>query len=553
MNFESELPPGFEVKEVINPSFGGQQSYDVASGLFRLSNVTIPTGVKELTIIAETGDIPAGDYLNQAVLSGLTSFLGTERLSDDPNTNKLNDPTKVIVNFVDGGDVTLSRFLCADESLILDGSEFGNNLKWWNGATTPTVEVEEGGTYRLEASTNCQTVIITYDVAVASCPFTIELWHEVIPNEIFPCNEVIFRFVFENDSGVEYKDLEFFNALPEGFTFIETLNDPFGGDLKYDEDLREISIMDMALPAGIDTLDFIVEVGDIEPRVYRSRAKVSNFPQRIGPFRLSSDPNTLMNDSTAIEVLGVDADTTFVEVILCDGNETFLDAQRYGTEFLWENGSTEPTFLVTQPGIFELEVFSGCQSSFVFFVVEQGDPIQIEIDRAKDQVNLGESIELSADIDNSVDSLYIIWKDPLDTTLSCTECLQTIATPLDDITYKAIAYNGVCVDSTEVKIIVDKTRRVFASNVFSPNFDGQNDYFFISSPDFGILKSLQIYDRWGNQLFATTESVLNFQNTGWDGTSYGEILSTGVYLWVAEIEFLDRKTEFFTGDILLIK
>ena len=68
--------------------------------------------------------------------------------------------------------------------------------------------------------------------------------------------------------------------------------------------------------------------------------------------------------------------------------------------------------------------------------------------------------------------------------------------------------------------------QAFIPSAFSPNDDGINDIFepFFNNP---TEYELQVFDRWGNQLFN--------KNEGWDGRFDGKKMNTGVYLWVLEI------------------
>jgi gliding motility-associated-like protein len=71
--------------------------------------------------------------------------------------------------------------------------------------------------------------------------------------------------------------------------------------------------------------------------------------------------------------------------------------------------------------------------------------------------------------------------------------------------------------------------KFYVPNVFSPNNDGENDFFEVFSTDMADLQ-LQIYDRWGNLVFETRDI-----NGRWDGTSQDKMLSAGVYVWVAKV------------------
>ena len=40
---------------------------------------------------------------------------------------------------------------------------------------------------------------------------------------------------------------------------------------------------------------------------------------------------------------------------------------------------------------------------------------------------------------------------------------------------------------------------------------------------------------------------------GWDGTWRGKEADSGVYVFLAEVKFIDGKTEMFKGDVTLIR
>lgn len=79
--------------------------------------------------------------------------------------------------------------------------------------------------------------------------------------------------------------------------------------------------------------------------------------------------------------------------------------------------------------------------------------------------------------------------------------------------------NIVCVPYTPV---------VFIPTAFSPNNDGLNDMF---TPVFLGLSyySLRVYNRWGQEVYSTSNTN---PNNGWDGTINGEEAEAGLYIWV---------------------
>lgn len=86
-------------------------------------------------------------------------------------------------------------------------------------------------------------------------------------------------------------------------------------------------------------------------------------------------------------------------------------------------------------------------------------------------------------------------------------------------------------------------------NVFTPNGDGQNDTFrpmdgsdgdFSRCPRFVESVTFRVYNRWGKEVYAFSST--DSENTiyiDWDGrTDSGQLLSPGVYYYIAEVDFI---------------
>ncbi|MDC0459509.1 choice-of-anchor L domain-containing protein [Crocinitomicaceae bacterium] len=89
-----------------------------------------------------------------------------------------------------------------------------------------------------------------------------------------------------------------------------------------------------------------------------------------------------------------------------------------------------------------------------------------------------------------------------------------------------IADNGFCDDSISIVISTTVEPQIFVPNVFTPNADGSNEIFMISTENMQSIELL-IVNRWGN-LMATIDDL----NAGWDGiTPGGSEAKEGVYFY----------------------
>jgi len=101
---------------------------------------------------------------------------------------------------------------------------------------------------------------------------------------------------------------------------------------------------------------------------------------------------------------------------------------------------------------------------------------------------------------------------------------------------------------------IDQTEcEIYIPNIFTPNNDGQNDEFLVStSPDFdGEFNRLQIFNRWGSLVFVARDFDPN--STGWNGTFGGEPVDNGVYVYTLEYTTGTSRRRLLQGDITVLR
>lgn len=552
LNFTHPLPPGFHLAGTLQNPFGVPVDTLAVPGAIRLQNITLPPGIRQFSVKISVGDIPKGLYKSQAVLQNLPALYGPGRRSDNALTAGYPDSSLVRVNRFDEDSLFFEWFLCHGTTIELNASAYGNTIRWNNGSAAPVLQVSKGGAYVMEAGNACEAVVVRHDVTAASCPYTIDMAHVFEPDSIFPCGETTFRFIIQNDSGEPRYHISFTDTLPPGFIFRKIQKNPFGGQLNTALPPGIIQMDGMTLKTGKDTLDLLVEVGNLAPGIYRNQARLYHLPRVLGPIRWSNDPATPQADSTPIRILGTPDGTLFLEDTVCANSSITLDAGYLGKNFLWDDGSTGPTRQIGQPGWYQLTLFDGCEPAEVFWNVREGAPVEIAPFEPL-QIHQGEQIQLNPFMMNAGDTLTYTWTDPLPPSLSCLDCPAPVAMPLQSALYSLIVSNGVCTDSALLEIKVDQTRRIYAPNVFSPNGDGIHDHFYLQSPDFGRIRSFQVFDRWGNVVYSSDDDAFNDLSGGWDGSSRGKPVPPGVYIWQAEVEFIDGARKVLSGTVSVLR
>lgn len=239
--------------------------------------------------------------------------------------------------------------------------------------------------------------------------------------------------------------------------------------------------------------------------------------------------------------------TGFVNVIQSSGGISpytySMDGNNFTTDLLFEN--------LTE-GTYELEMMdaNGCLFSITETLVAPQIP---EIDLGENvEINLGETYTFQTAF-NNVSLQEIIWT-PTDG-FDCEDCLAPTFLPLNSGNYTLfVSSEDECPATDSITITVNKFRQFFAPNAFSPNFDGYNDYFTLyGGMEVELIKKLTVFNRWGAVVFEGNELDSGVETQGWNGTFNGKTVNPDVYIWIAELQFLDGEVISYSGDLTVTK
>lgn len=139
--------------------------------------------------------------------------------------------------------------------------------------------------------------------------------------------------------------------------------------------------------------------------------------------------------------------------------------------------------------------------------------------------------------------------------LSCLTCPEPNATVTLRRTYTATVTNaGGCVSQDTVAVEPYCTGdNVFVPNTFSPNGDGQNDVFYPRGEGVISIKSMIIFNRWGEVMYERKNFALNDPTAGWSGTYKGVPLTPDVYVYVIEVQCGNNEVFGLKGNVTLLK
>ncbi|MEZ4990948.1 MAG: gliding motility-associated C-terminal domain-containing protein [Saprospiraceae bacterium] len=183
-------------------------------------------------------------------------------------------------------------------------------------------------------------------------------------------------------------------------------------------------------------------------------------------------------------------------------------------------------------------------------------PAELTVDAGEDQtINLGYSTTIRALPSDPL--VTYSWSPDQEDIFRCLfdDCQSAEVMPLNSTIFEVTVTDLTgCIATDSVRIGVIKNRPLYIPNAFSPNNDGPNDYFTIyAGPSVESIQSLQIFDRWGELVFSRQDFPPNDESMGWDGTFNGQLLNPGVFVYMAEVRFIDGFSVRYKGDVTLVR
>ena len=461
--------------------------------------------------------------------------------------------------------------LCAADSVILSGDTLIGNPQWSTGATTPTITVTETGVYTLTENTVCPTYTRHYIFNVAFLTFNV--------SDTFLCKGDSVQLALIGDPmfsynwspGIGLSDSTVLNPvikIDTTTTFTVTARYPQCPDIT-----KTLTVEVDPTPivsVGNDTAscngDAIMINAVVSPGWYSQYTYQWDFNTGINDltnpdiiFHGVSDTMLKLTVTTKNGCIGSDsinikiADSVIatvnpVDTAICPGATVSYKVQG-GVSYTW----VPPHFIdsprsatpVATPvsgmnyTVYVTDVY-GCKDTLYTSIdVHPGGLLHLP-----DSVSIypGESYQM----DPQGNCLYFSWFPPLG--LTNTIIANPIASPPVNTRYivTATTENGCpAIDSIDVYV---KTETVLdIPNAFVPG-SGPNGELKIVKRGIATLKTFQVYNRWGNKVFETSDI-----EQGWDGRFNGEPQPMGVYVVIVEAYTNTGRRFYKQGNVTLIR
>lgn len=110
-----------------------------------------------------------------------------------------------------------------------------------------------------------------------------------------------------------------------------------------------------------------------------------------------------------------------------------------------------------------------------------------------------------------------------------------------------IASDGFCTDTAVKELTVEPVTLVYIPNAFTPNGDRRNDGFAVQGVGIEGF-SMSIYDRWGTELFYSSDVF-----SEWDGTYKGMPVKQDTYVYRILVTDVHGEEQKYIGQVTLIR
>jgi gliding motility-associated-like protein len=243
---------------------------------------------------------------------------------------------------------------------------------------------------------------------------------------------------------------------------------------------------------------------------------------------------------------------------LCKGNAVRLFATG-AFSYLWSpaaglNSTTIATPLAS-PSITTTYQVIGTDDKGCFkdtgFVTVQVYPIPTVNAGPDKTINVGQFVNLVPVISSDVNT--VIWT-PTQSIIQNNFPAVTVK-PKETTEYTIEAKNaGGCFTRDRVTVfVVCNGANVFIPNTFSPNGDGVNDIFYPRGSGLFSIKTLRLFNRWGEIVYEKNDFMPNNPAAGWNGIYKGMKLNADVFVYTCDILCDNNTVMTLKGNVALIQ
>lgn len=226
------------------------------------------------------------------------------------------------------------------------------------------------------------------------------------------------------------------------------------------------------------------------------------------------------------------------DTVLCFGSTMILDAGSGYADYLWQDSTHKESIEVDGKGLFWVQLTgkNGCISRDTTNILAV-ESLPFSFLPADTVICSGEPWEIHPSLPFKLYS----W--------STGETSGAITISNAGLySLKVVDGNG-CEGADSIRVETKKCPfGIYFPNAFTPNSDGLNDIFRPAIIGRPTVYKLSIYNRWGQQIFETTDPV-----QGWNGMIKNREQESGTYIWTCMYQFNEQEKIIKKGVFLLLR
>ncbi|MEO1652826.1 MAG: gliding motility-associated C-terminal domain-containing protein, partial [Bacteroidota bacterium] len=264
-------------------------------------------------------------------------------------------------------DLGSDTLLCAGEQLRLNASTPNGKYEWQDGSTDSIFVVNQAGTYWVEVSNDCAEARDSIVVAFKEFP-QLDLGKDttLCPGEVLNLDvdqAVPSTYLWSNGStdaqiSVSQSETLWVEVLSDGCIDRDTIQinfiEPISFDLGPDISICPEDVLTLSTSLNRSDVQYVWQDGSTDTSIVVNQPgtywlEIYNDCQRI-------------RDSVEVSPLVFPRVDFGADLVLCPGDSLLLDASNPSSTYLWHDGSTAATYLVTRPEVVTVEVrnANGC-------------------------------------------------------------------------------------------------------------------------------------------------------------------------------------------------
>ncbi len=432
-----------------------------------------------------------------------------------------------------GNDTTL----CIGETLTLNSTTANATYLWQDNSTNPTYTVSQPGTYWVDVTlNNCSTsdsLNVTYQPApivnlgndTSLCQGETLLLNSTTSNATYQWQDNSSNPTYTvTQQGIYWVNVTVSSCSATDSLVVNYVTAPL---VNLGNDTTLCNGETLTLNSTTANATYLWQDNSTNPIYTVSQSGIYWVNVTLNNCSTS---DTLNVSFTPAPLVDLGNDTT-----LCSGEILLLNMTSPGATYQWQDNSQNPTYAVSQQGTYWVSVtVNNCSATDTLNVnYLSAAAVNLGNDTS---LCIGETLILSTTTSNAT----YLWQD------NSTNSNYTVTQP--GIYWVNVTVSNCSVTDTLNVVSEDCEVILEMPNVFTPNGDGINES-FVPIEMKGIQQAtLQIYNRWGQQLVETNDLV-----TGWDGKCNTVDCTSGTYFWIVQYSTITNESKTLKGFLTLIK